>query len=80
MAEKGDGGGAFPEYQPETDRNYAKFSRGMTIRDYFAAAALKGILAHPIGLRDANGEGRDIGFHGIIAYKYADAMLVAREK
>jgi len=45
---------------------------GMTLRDYFAAAALQGNIAHP----DVTGNRDDIAKD---AYKYADAMLKARE-
>ena len=47
---------------------------GMTLRDYFAAAALQGFLA---GNPDA-----DCGFEGYAhdAYKTADAMLTERNK
>ena len=42
------------------------------MRDYFAAAALQGLLAsfESIGTRDA---------YALVAYEYADAMLKARE-
>jgi hypothetical protein len=44
----------------------------MTMRDYFAAAALQGCLAsfESTGTRDALAS---------VAYEYADAMLKARE-
>jgi hypothetical protein len=45
---------------------------GMTLRDYFAAKAMQGMLACPGSIRvddDAN-----------LAYKMADAMLKARNK
>ena len=61
-------------------------SEGMTLRDYFAAAALQGLLSNPkllskgsVKLTDAqrletskNKSRR--------AYEYADAMLAEREK
>jgi hypothetical protein len=45
---------------------------GMTLRDYFAAAALQGCLAsfESTGTRDA---------YASVAYEYADAMLKAKE-
>jgi hypothetical protein len=46
---------------------------GMTIRDYFAAAALQGMLT------DSCIQGSDSQF-AESAYSYADAMLKAREK
>lgn len=44
--------------------------KGMTLRDYFAGQALKGMLSN--GSYDFQGAGED-------AYKYADAMLEARK-
>jgi len=44
---------------------------GMTLRDYFAAAALQGLLS------DSNTGGSDSQF-AESAYAYADAMLKAR--
>jgi hypothetical protein len=56
---------------PVTDRNGGPASRGMTLRDYFAAAALTGLLnaEWPVGPVTANE-----------AYKAADAMLASRER
>jgi hypothetical protein len=48
-------------------------SCGMTLRDYFAAAALQGNIAHP----EVTGNRDDIAMD---AYKYADAMLKARRE
>jgi len=58
-----DGGPAFPS---ETEW-------GRTLRDYFAAAALQGNIAHP----EVTGNRDDIARD---AYKYADAMLKARNR
>ena len=57
-----DGGPAFPD-----DR----WQAGMTLRDYFAAAALHGILANGGGSWDEHDAKH--------AYLCADAMLKARE-
>jgi hypothetical protein len=61
-----DGGPAFPLNDPLK-------STGMTLRDYFAAAALQGNIAHPEVVGDRDDIARD-------AYKYADAMLKARRE
>lgn len=61
------GGYAFPF---DTDR---EISRGMTMRDYFAAAALQGLLADP----QMHGSPNEIV---ACVYKYADAMLAYREQ
>ena len=64
-----DGGPAFPTLfiEPGYGSGYA----GMTLRDYFAAAALQGILA--------NGGGASWDDDATHAYLCADAMLKARE-
>jgi hypothetical protein len=62
MKEK-DGGPAFP---------LLGFSDGMTLRDYFAAKALQGIIS----LQDGAGSKDETA---VYCYQYADAMLHARE-
>ena len=62
-----DGGPAFPTMDP--NEHYRLM--GMTLRDYFAAAALQGILA------DGGGASWDDDAKN--AFKAADAMLKARE-
>ncbi len=69
-----DGGPAFPvaAYDHPTDvRGNVHPSDGMTLRDYFAAAALQGLLA----CENTDGE-RD--YFAALSYKYADAMIAAR--
>ena len=51
-----------------------KDTGGMSLRDYFAAAALQGILACQENM------GRDDAGWAVIAYSLADAMLKEREK
>lgn len=76
-----DGGPAFPARGIEIDKNgldWSVESKGMTLRDYFAAHALTGVIAN-----DSCGEG--ITKHGIsglctASYAIADAMLKAREE
>jgi len=62
-----DGGPAFP-----TDhvKHYPSHS-GMSLRDYFAAKALQGIVALQDGCGDKHSTAR-------YCYEYADAMLAAR--
>jgi hypothetical protein len=81
-----DGGPAFP--QPCTESGHAANSPfgiaggGLTLRDYFAAAALSGILADPtVGNDDVTvSEKADVRL-GIAeaAFAFADAMLDARK-
>ena len=58
-----DGGPAFPA-------DFQLYSTGMTLRDYFAAAALQGNLIEPTASND------DVAKW---AYSLADAMIKARE-
>ena len=85
---KDTGGPAFPVAFQELDRQgmpcaQAQFETGMTLRDYFAAKALEGLI----------GSGPEAVVHtdkGVlqvpgrvaypkIAYEYADAMLAERD-
>jgi hypothetical protein len=58
-----DGGPAFP-------RHGYNSNDGMTLRDWFASQALAGLLAHT-GESERN--------RAVAAYRYADAMLRARD-
>ena len=59
---------AFPLH-PE---HYEKDESGMTLRDYFAAKAMQGMLSENSGIRYPTDELVDF------AYKVADAMMEAR--
>lgn len=71
MTERNTGGPAFPQ---ANDRSVAALSiansHGMTLRDYFAAAAMQAILSEA-----------ETFWKGAapLAYQYADAMLEARK-
>jgi hypothetical protein len=68
MSNTNTGGSAFPSPVIDVD-NHA----GMTLRDYFAAKAMQGMLACPVQPQSgADMYARD-------AYFVADAMLKARE-
>lgn len=69
-----DGGPAFPYLEPywQGRRNEPIEHAGMSLRDYFAAAAMSGMIAH--------GDCESITSGAKTAYKFADAMLEAREK
>lgn len=74
MSATNDGGPAFPfgqisEHSGQPINGF--FNPGMTLRDYFAAAALQGILFI--------GGGASWDDDAKNAYKAADAMLKARE-
>jgi hypothetical protein len=85
-----DGGPAFPKlshsdhYVSEGYSMHAS-SDGMSLRDYFAAAALNGILSNDETMRqgvlltkDMKGVDSLQTVNSLLAYAYADAMLKAR--
>ena len=61
------GGPAFPHI----DSGCGRFEEGMTLRDYFAAKALQGLVAGPLKSIDTSMIATD-------CYVLADAMLRAR--
>jgi hypothetical protein len=61
-----------PQAFPVTTVHYDNNLNGMTLRDYFAAAALTGIISA--------GAGTTIDRDVRVSYKYADEMLKQREK
>lgn len=63
------GGPAFPMVIKDTPQ-YS----GMHLRDYFAAAALKGLASNSAVLKDPG----DMSKYARQAYKLADAMLAAK--
>lgn len=74
MIDKYSGGPAFPVHPEMAERLGCENSLsdvGMTLRDYFAAKALQGLVA----CSEADGTNDDFARW---AYKYADAMLKAR--
>ena len=67
---------AFPTYLAEN------MAHGMTLRDYFATAAMQAFITNDNLLREASAwyeEGSEISL-AILAYDQADAMLEARNK
>jgi hypothetical protein len=58
---------------------FAEDKTGMTLRDYFAAKAMQGMLANP-ELKDSIFHGVGHGFLEKSAWNMADAMLRARDQ
>jgi hypothetical protein len=59
---------------------YSPDFNGMTLRDYFAAKALQGLLANPKLQKEILAQGGCLsGWIEDSAYGFADAMLKARE-
>ncbi|MGE0406252.1 MAG: hypothetical protein AB7F35_29715 [Acetobacteraceae bacterium] len=82
MSEKDDGGPAFPRAGCELP-NYQYIDQGeagMTLRDYFAAAALQGMLATNIRQPKNITVPEMAQAIAAGAYAMADAMLKAREE
>jgi hypothetical protein len=84
MNTKDDGGPAFPiaewDHQTFTPKNIAETQRllsGMSLRDYFAAKAMQGLILNSQGT-----QGYDFALiqstGAELAYEFADAMLKAR--
>lgn len=67
------GGAAFPLHL------HGDYAQGMTLRDYFAAAALTGNLASNALGYEYTGENA-IEKATAEAYRYADAMIAARKE
>lgn len=74
----GDGGPAFPT-DHSTNSEYTSIEGGMSLRDYFAAHALSGIIA---SLRETGVSVGGVVFaeEATTAYAFADAMLKERSK
>ena len=72
MGDKNDGGPAFPL---ETTASGVFFESGMSLRDYFAAAYLNGLISQRNGGSNLTPDER-----ARLAYIHADAMLVERDK
>jgi hypothetical protein len=71
------GGAAFPcdpwaASEPKNVSEAKRLAEGMTLRDYFAAKAMQGLLAGTL-------ESSDTGLIARDCYAMADAMLKARE-
>ena len=68
MSDTNTGGPAFPSQREHTTKE------GMTLRDYFAAKAMQGLIG---GIE--SGKEHQIALVPSTAYQMADAMLRARE-
>lgn len=88
MIEPDDGGPAFPmdwmDFQPHTGEQVVRQQfPGMTLRDYFAAKAMQGIitsLGEESHRKQMLREGHTLRDIPAVAYEIADAMLAERAK
>ena len=86
MTTKNDGGPAFPGGVNEVYTNIEKgdpTQSGMTLRDYFAARAMQGLLARGIHYQTEGSRSFKSGLEECdiagLAYEMAGAMLAARD-
>ena len=90
MSDINDGGPAFPVLDTsqnlatgETTVHQACYS-GMTLRDYFAAKAMQGLLSDGSAINEDTGKKLsipdDAALIAVVAYDIADAMLEARKE
>jgi hypothetical protein len=87
MSEINDGGPAFPLYLGVYNEPKPKHNHGMSLRDYFAAKALLGILSSSddVLCNSTTSEGKAIERRVYAAeiaessYRFADAMIAARK-
>lgn len=88
MSRKNDAGPAFPHLNPNFDGNWDRAPQrgGMSLRDYFAAKALNGILQEGFVPRQfrtskpTDGSPPPLLDYPAIAYAIADAMIAERDK
>lgn len=77
---KDTGGAAFPCEQHETQdgRWNDSFEPGMTLRDYFAAKAMQGVMGSGTSMQIGTDHRKSMLDIAIAIYSMADAMLEAR--
>ena len=75
MSNTNTGGPAFPHEYFDKQLNQGRVMHGMTLRDYFAAKAMQGIIASE---QPGDENFATLEMYARDAYKYADAMLKAR--
>jgi hypothetical protein len=76
MSNTNTGGPAFPQHGFDTIAERFTSQGGMTLRDYFAAKAMQAIIASE---QPGDEEFATFDMYASDAYKYADAMIQARD-
>jgi len=84
MKDEKSGGQAFPINPQYLEDGSTCYFPGMTLRDYFAGQALKGMVSSDLCVTKAGQKGNDNGKNdteiiAIASYHYAEAMLKERE-
>jgi hypothetical protein len=67
-----------PAFPHTIEHLHEPVTTGMTLRDYFAAKAMQGLIASPRGTPDGS-NATDI-YYARVSYLMADAMMEAREQ
>ena len=85
MTKPNDGGPAFPVKKFDNDIGDYYLSSGMTLRDYFAAKAMQGMITSLTEFDPTLLDGKSIIVNrprdiSELAYTYADTMLAHRDK
>jgi len=75
MGDRNDGGPAFPRPAVNDRLGWLGAQQGMTLRDYFAAAYLTGLVSQRSGGKNLTPDER-----AVLAYIHADAMLAEHDK
>jgi len=68
------------DYNAAMEAKDIKDSEGMSLRDYFAAVALQGLIAAGDSRAASDGTWTFPQLRAKVAYEYADAMLKERKK
>lgn len=76
---KDTGGAAFPVGIAADSKQDGWLNEGMSLRDFFAAKAMQGLLANSTIPSDFNGEDEATKWLAKVSYLTADAMLEARK-
>ena len=79
MTEKNNGGPAFPNGVCDSNTGSYHIVDGMSLRDYFAAKAMLGLLSNFDLGKDIMLNGKTVSVPQL-AYMYADSMMQAREE
>ena len=81
MSERKDGGSVFPKmgslYNADENLKNVFSDGGMSLRDWFAGQTLPGLVAYDPRMSDEGYEPNNVAE---LAYKYADALIEARDK
>ena len=72
---------AFPSIDPVYKKDIVemKVSFGMDLRDYFAAKAMQGLIGINLTMLQEKYDLKKSEMIAVLAYSYADAMILARE-